>query len=73
LRFASAPAAAAVALRIRPKSARRRHAKPKRKSVSAKKPTSWTLRRDEAKQTLECKVRVQDGKPDEVTYINFIF
>lgn len=29
--------------------------------------------RDEAKQTLECKVRVQDGKPDEVTYINFIF
>ena len=29
--------------------------------------------RDEAKQTLECKVRVQDGKLDEVTYINFIF
>lgn len=29
--------------------------------------------RDEAKQTVECKVRVQDGKPDEVTYINFIF
>ncbi len=29
--------------------------------------------RDEAKQTLECKVRVQEGKPDEVTYINFIF
>ncbi len=29
--------------------------------------------RDEAKQTLECKVRVQDGKSDEVTYINFIF
>lgn len=29
--------------------------------------------RDEAKQTLECKVRVQDGKPDEVTSINFIF
>lgn len=29
--------------------------------------------RDEAKQTLECKVRVQDGKPEEVTYINFIF
>lgn len=29
--------------------------------------------RDEVKQTLECKVRVQQGKPDEVTYINFIF
>jgi hypothetical protein len=29
--------------------------------------------RDEAKQTLECKVRVLEGKPDEVTYINFIF
>lgn len=29
--------------------------------------------RDEAKQTLECKVRVRDGSPDEVTYINFIF
>lgn len=29
--------------------------------------------RNEAKQTLECKVRVQDGNPDEVTYINFIF
>ena len=29
--------------------------------------------RDEAKQTLECKVRVQDGKAIEVTYINFIF
>ena len=29
--------------------------------------------RDEARQTLECKVRVMDGKPEEVTYINFIF
>ena len=29
--------------------------------------------RDEAKQTLECRVRVQDGKTPEVTYINFIF
>jgi hypothetical protein len=29
--------------------------------------------RDEVKQTLECKVRVQQGKPNEVTYINFIF
>ena len=29
--------------------------------------------RDEAKQTLECRVRAQDGKAAEVTYINFIF
>ena len=29
--------------------------------------------RDEVKQTLECTVRVQQGKPDEVTNINFIF
>ncbi len=29
--------------------------------------------RDEVKQTLQCKVRLQQGKPDEVTYINFIF
>lgn len=29
--------------------------------------------RDEVQQTLECKVRVQQGKPDEVTNINFIF
>ena len=29
--------------------------------------------RDEVKQTLECKVRIQQGKPDEVTNINFIF
>jgi hypothetical protein len=29
--------------------------------------------RDEVRQTLECKVRVQQGKPEEVTNINFIF
>lgn len=29
--------------------------------------------RDEAKQTLECRVRVRDGKAPEVTSINFIF
>ena len=29
--------------------------------------------RSEAKQTLECTVRVAEGKPAEVTYINFIF
>jgi hypothetical protein len=29
--------------------------------------------RNEAKQTLECTVRVAEGKPAEVTYINFIF
>ena len=29
--------------------------------------------RTEAKQTLECTVRVTEGKPEEVTYINFIF
>ena len=28
---------------------------------------------DEAKQTLECRMRAQDGKEAEVTYINFIF
>jgi hypothetical protein len=27
--------------------------------------------RTEAKQILECTVRLQDGKPSEVTYINF--
>lgn len=29
--------------------------------------------RTEAKQTLECTVRVAEGKPEEVTLINFIF
>jgi hypothetical protein len=29
--------------------------------------------RDEAKQTLECRVRALNGKAAEVTYINFIF
>ena len=28
--------------------------------------------RSEATQTLECKVLVAEGKPDEVTFINFI-
>ncbi len=29
--------------------------------------------REEAKQILQCTVRIQEGKPSEVTYINFIY
>lgn len=29
--------------------------------------------RDEAKQTLECRVRLVDGKPSEIITINFVF
>ncbi len=29
--------------------------------------------RDEAKQTLECRVRLSEGKPPEIVLINFVF